>query len=242
VVVKPSPMRLRRRARLLRPRVAVLLAGIAVLPTQSGSISLLPPRLQQRAINGLSNGSLLPPLPPYGNFVPPSGLPDPSLSFAFSRRSTGVPQTWGSDPGMATLLDFNLSVDDGDFGVGGGSPDATPLIASSVPEGIEVVCEQTSQELQAGREFWNTEAGSGPPVDLPLREFAPNSLADPARGPSGDPSNLTQPGPVGAWCRARPLPFAASSPLASRVFWTPVAFVLFVITVFWLSRGFRLPR
>jgi hypothetical protein len=128
---------------------------------------------------------------------------------------------------MTTLLNFSLSADSGDFGVGGGATEVTPITASSAPaEGIQMVCEQTPQEMQAGGEFWNFNVGSGPPVDLPLREFAPNSLADPIRGPSGDRSNLTPPGPVGAWCRPPPLPFADSSPLASRVFWASIAFVL----------------
>ena len=221
------------------PRATVLLAAVAVLPTQSGSISLLPPRLQLRAIAGSSSGLQL---PPFGNFVPPSGLPDPALAFAFRSRSMGVPRTWGSDPSMAARLNFNVSVDDNEFGLDQDRADALPTIGMAVPGGIQAVCEQAPQELQAGAEFGNTRAGSGWPVQFPLHQFAPNALSDPTQGPSGDPSNVAAPGPAGAWCRAPSLPFVDSSPLASRVFWTPIAFVLFVITVFWLSRGFKLPR
>jgi hypothetical protein len=221
------------------PRATVLLAGVSVLPTQSGSISLLPPQQQLRAIAGSSSGLQL---APYGNFVPPSGLPDPALAFAFRSRSMGVPRTWGSDPNMAALVNFNVSVDDNEFGLDQDRADALPAIGVAAPGAIQVVCEQVPQELQAGAEFGNTQAGSGWPVQFPLRQFSPNPLSDPTQGPGGDPSNLTAPGPAGAWCRAPSLPFVDSSPLASRVFWTPVVFVLFVITVFWLSRGFRLPR
>jgi hypothetical protein len=38
-----------------------------------------------------------------------------------------------------------------------------------------------------------------------------------------------------------PLPFADSSPLASRAFWTPIILVLSAVGVLWLSRGVRLP-
>jgi hypothetical protein len=237
-VVRRMPTRRRCGPRLSRSHAAALFAGIAVLPTQSGGISLLPPRLQLRTIDESSSGSQL---PPYGNFVPP-GLPDPALPFAFSSRSFGVPRIWGSDPNMPALLNFSVSVDVNEFGIDQNTADALPNIDVAAPGGIKVVCEQMPQEMQAGGEFWNTQAGSGWPVQFPLRRFAPNTLSDPTQGPSGDPSNVTARGPAGGWCRAPTLPFADSSPLASRVFWTPIVFVLFVITVFWLSRGFKLPR
>ena len=221
------------------PPATVLLAAVSVLPTQSGSISLLPPQLQLRAIAGSSSGLQL---APYGNFAPPSGLADPALAFAFRSRSMGVPRRWGSDPNMTALVNFNVSAEDNEFGLDQDRADALSAIGVAAPGVIQVVCEQAPQELQVGAEFGNTQAGSGWPVQFPLRQFAPNRLSDPTQGPGGDPSNVAAPGPAGAWCRAPSLPFVDSSPLASRVFWTPVIFVLFVITVFWLSRGFRLPR
>jgi len=229
-----------RRARGFRralPRVTLLLAGIAVLPTQSGSISLLPPRLQLRAIAGLPSG---PQLPPYGNFASPAGSPNPALSFAFGWSSFGLPETWGSDPTIAALLNGTVSADTDQFGITGGATSTAATVTAAAPGGIRADCEPVPEEVQAGS-YWNSQAVSGPPVQLAPPQFAPNPLADPIGGPSGDRTNLSKPGPAGAWCRPPPVPFADSSPLASRVFWTPIALALFGALVFWLSRGVKLP-
>lgn len=238
MVVRVATTRRRHRIRQSLPRATVLLAGIAVLPTQSGSISLLPPRLQLRAIAGLPSG---PQVPPYGNFVSPAGLPNPSLSFAFGWSLAGLPETWGSDPAVTTLLSGTVSAAADEFGVAGNPIAPAPTLTAAAPGGIRVVCEQVPEEVQAGGEYWNTQAGSGPPIQLPTRQFAENSLADPTRGPSGDSSNLSRQGPAGAWCRPSPVPFSDSSPLASRTLWTPIFVVLCGIIIFWLSRGVRLP-
>jgi hypothetical protein len=221
------------------PRVTVLLAGIAVLPTQSGSISLLPARLQLSAIERLPRGPQLQATEPLlnGNFVPPAGGLQPSLTFNFSWSVAGLPEAQGSDPAVTALLNGTISASSDEFGVGsGGAIGAAPTVTTATSGGIQVVCEQLVQQLQAGGNYWNTQAISGPPA-----QFAVNSPADPTRGPSGDPPNLSRRGPAGAWCRPPPVPFADSSPLAGRAFWTPIAVVLLGVAVFWLSRGVRLP-
>ena len=71
------------------PRVTVLLAGISVLPTQSGGISLLPAGAQLHAIDELRTGlqaSATKPLS-YLEFVPPAAQLDPSLTFSYRVRT-----------------------------------------------------------------------------------------------------------------------------------------------------------
>src|SRR5215469_7433553 len=93
------------------PRATVLLGGIAILPTQSGNISLLSPEAQLRAIEGLASGSqmaaIAPPL--YVDFASPAGPPDPALSFAFDVNALGLPQNQGSDPAVAASINLSVS-------------------------------------------------------------------------------------------------------------------------------------
>lgn len=220
------------------PRASVLLAGIALLPTQSGSISLLAPREQLRAIEGLPGRPQVRAVGPslYGDFVPPAGGLDPALTFGFSESLVGPAEAQGPDSVISASANGTVSDAADQFSVGGSATRLTEAVEAPTPVATGIVCEQLPQQLQAFGEYWNNHSVAGPPVRL-----SANISADPVRGPSGDPSNLPWPGPAGAWCRPLPLPFADSSPLASRAFWTPVAFVLFGIAVLWLSRGVKLP-
>ena len=225
-----------RRTRSL-PYASVLLAGIAVLPTQSGSISLLPPGQQLRAIEGLPSGSAAQ-ATPYGDFLSPTGSLNPALSFGFGWNAVGLSEIQGSDPTIMAFLNAAVSPGGAEFGVGAGpAPDDT----AGAPAGIHMVCEGLPWQLQAGGEFWNTQAVSVTPVQFPWGQFASNALGDPTQGPSGHPSNVSAPDPAGAWCRPPAVPFAQSSPLMSRTFWMPIGIVLLGIAVLWLSRGVKLP-
>lgn len=244
-----------RRAAWPLPRASLLLAGMAVLPGQSGNISLLPPGLQLRAIEGLPNGSRLneiAPLP-YGDFASPIGSPDPGLSFASPWRAAGLPDVLGSDPvesqdsgPAAARFNDTVAANNEEFGVRGGPP---APITRAARGGVRSACDdnQLAVRLQAGGGYWTTQGTNATPVQFPPGVFTgnslsiPNPLGDPTIGPSGDRSNLQPPGATGAWCPPVPVPFAQSSPLASRAFWTPFAVVLFGLLVFWLSRGVKLP-
>jgi hypothetical protein len=229
-----------RRARGIQrslPRDLILLAGIAVLPTQSGSISLLAPGRQLRAIEGLSTGSAVQ-ATPYGDFLSPAGSLNPAWSFGFGWTALGLPEMQGSDPTVTAFLNAAVSPAGAEFGVGAGP---APDNRAGAPAGIQMVCAGLPWQLQAGGEFWSTQAVSVTPVQLPWGQFASNPLGDPTQGPSGHPSNVSAPGPAGAWCRPPSVPFAQSSPLMSRTFWTPIGIVLLGIVVLWLSRGVKLP-
>lgn len=231
VTVAARRRRRARKARCSTPRAGVLLAGIAFLPTQSGGISLLLPQEQLRPIDGHSTAPMLLSIEPapYGNFSPPAGGLDPSLAFDFSL--VGFEAGPGPDPAIGTLADAGDQL-----GIGDSAAGPSTIGGAAIPAATRSVCEQAPEQLQAVGNYWNHQASSGPPVQL-----AVNVATDPVRGPSGDPGNLPSAGPAGAWCRPPPLPFAESGPLASRAFWTPVALVLSGLTVFWLSRGFKLP-
>jgi hypothetical protein len=222
------------------PRAGVLFAGLASLPTQSGSISLLPPSEQLRAIEGTQREPLwrdIEPMP-YGNFLPPTGGLAPALTSGFSWNLLGLAEAQGSDSIITASLNSAVADAAGLFGVA--SAAAGPLTTGTTPTlaGAQTVCEQLPQQLQTFTEYWNNHSVSGPPVSL-----AANLPTDPVRGASGDPANLAWPGPPGAWCPPSTLPFAPdSSPLANRAFWTPIAFLLSGLLVFWLSRGFKLPH
>ena len=220
------------------PRATVMLAGIAVLPTQPGSISLW----SSGAESAIAPTN-------YGSFAPPIGSADRAWSFAFGWNAIGpMPQTQGSDPAVIALLYGTVSAGAEEFDVGGGG--SPPTVRGAAPEsGIHAVCidDQTEMRLQRGGEFWTAQAVSGAPVQFPPGVFTgstldiANPLGDPTIGPSGDRSNLPPPGPAGAWCRPLPVPFAQSSPLTSRTLWIWVVVLLVMVFVFWLSRGWKMP-
>jgi hypothetical protein len=238
VVVRVG-IKARRRSSWSSPRAGVLLAGMALLPDQSGGIALLLPSEQLRAVDGWSGGlgpQAIDPAP-YGSFQPLGAAPQPALAFGFSWNLVGLPEAQGSDSYIAASLDSALSDPADQFGVAPGATGSAAAAWAAIPTTAPVACGPLLQQLQTLGEFWNSHSSGGSPVEL-----APSVSTDPVQGPTGDPANLGWQGPAGAWCRARPLPFSESSPLASRVFWTPVGVVLFGLTVFWLSRGFKLPR
>ena len=225
------------------PRAGVVLAGLAVLHPQSGGVSWLSPEVQLRAIAGLAGGPQGPTIAaPTHDDV---GSSASSLPLDFTGNSLGPLVTQRSSAAVTTLLDSTLS----------GGADNSGLDANDSPVsagrraawgGSQAVCgsDQLAMRLQAGGGFWTSQAVSGAPVGLPLGVFtasAPANANPLALGPGGDRSNLSPPGPAGAWCRPLPVPFARSSPLASRIFWTPVAIVLVAVAVFWSSRGVKMP-
>lgn len=233
---------IRRRVRSVRrspPCATVLLAGIAVLPTQSGSISLLPPGEQLRAIEGLRTGPQINAIaaPPYGNFAPPTGVPDPALAFAFDWNLAGLPEAQGSDSAITALINGTVSSPSDESGVVAGPVTGfVPAVSATDLGGFQIRCGQLTHMLESGGEYWNTQTVGGPAA-----QFFVKAPADPTQGPSGDPSNLYWPNSAGEWCRPLPLPFAESGPLASRIFWTPILLLLVGVAVLWLSRGVRLP-
>lgn len=173
-----------------------------------------------------------------------AGWPNPSSSLVFGQGAIGSTEMQGFGSTISRLVDGSAGTDE--FGVGRGP---VPRARGAALGSIQIMCDaQLPAQLQVGGEFWSAQAVSAAPVQFPPREFTgnllanPDSLGDPTLGPSGDRSNLSPPGPAGAWCRPPPVPFAYSSPLAGRVFWTPFALILAAMAVLWLSRGVRLPR
>jgi hypothetical protein len=227
------------RTQLTWSRAGVLFAGIASLPTQSGSISLLPPNEQLRAIEGMQTEPLWRKieLMPNGNFLPPAGGLAPALTSGFSWTMVGLAEAQGSDPPITASLNSAVSNPADLFGVAESAGGLSTIAAIPTLRAAPTMCEQLPQQLQAFTQYWNNHSISGPPV-----RFAEDPPTDPVRGPSGDPANLSWPGAPGAWCPPAALPFAPdSSPLANRAFWTPIAFLLSGLLVFWLSRGFKMP-
>jgi hypothetical protein len=198
-------------------------------------------------INATLSAGALAIVPTHGN-IAPIELPNAtSASGALGPMS----DTQGIDPAVTALLNGTLPAGAEEFGVGGAPP--KPTTSGVAPEGIQGVCgdDQTATRLQAGGEFWIAQAASGAPVQFPPGVSTASSLGnafspsgnptDPTLGPSGDRSNLPAPGPAGAWCRPLPVPFALSSPLASRAVLIPVVVLLVGVIVFWLSRGVKMP-
>lgn len=213
------------------PRAAVLLAGIGFLPTQLGGISLSPtgPRLA----------------PHYGDYTPTGQQLEPSLWFGPSSTLSGLPggglgglaQEQGSDGIIAgTVTAAMLQTANGAVAAAGATGLVPSVTAAPFQPGTGYGCGQLPGQLQSGGQYWNTRTSGRLPALL-----AANVPGDPVEGPAGDPSNLPPDGRGGGWCRPRPLPFADSSPLASRAFWVPVAVLLVGASLFWLSRGVSLP-
>ena len=187
-----------------------------------------------------------PNLPDFTTTARDAGLPNPSGSLVWGQGATGPPAMGASSSALAGQLDGTVSTATDQFGVVGGPAWTVRRVA---PGSLQIVCNaQMPLQLQAGGEFWSAQAISAAPGQFPAAEFIassyvnPDNLGDPTLDPRGDRSNLSLPGPEGAWCQAPPVRFDQSSPLASRTFWTPFALVLAGVGVLWMSRGVRLPR
>jgi hypothetical protein len=200
---------------------ATMLAGIAFLPSKPGTISLLPEEMQRQVVG----------TPSYGSFLTSTNQLDPSLSLQFNTSPEAQSATQGSDPFVVGFVSGAVLTPDNALGLGGGATGFAPTIISGA--GVQAACEELAGQLQSAAKYWNGQTISGMP-----RLLAANSMAASAGGNS---TNLSPEGRAGAWCRSPPIPFAESSPLASRAFWQPIAVVAFGIIVFWLSRGIRLP-
>jgi hypothetical protein len=227
-----------------RRHAAILIAGIILLPgiarAQSGGPSLLLPG---------AASSIAPTT--YGHAAAAIGSPDPVLLFALGGSALGpMAQTPGTDPAATALVYGTVNADAEEFGGGGGGGGEPVPILQGAPGGIEAICSdgQLAARLQAGGNSWTERGARTSPAQFPPGVFAetsadaiPDYLAAPTTGPSGDRSNLAPQGPAGGWCRPLAVPFAQSSPLASRGFWIPFIIVLAGFVVFWLSRGVRMP-
>jgi hypothetical protein len=118
------------------------------------------------------------------------------------------------------------------------TPGTLPIISAA--GGIVSVCTESAEasELQVGGEYWNGQAVGTSPVQFPTGVFTGGDPANPLGdlGPTGDPTNISGPGPAGSWCRPGAPPFSTS-----RIFWIMIIVMLVALAVFWLSRGFKMP-
>jgi hypothetical protein len=204
-------------------------------------------------INGtLSVGPLAISPTSYGSIAPPIETPDAALQSAFGFSTVGtMSETQGIDPGVAGLVNGIISDSTDVSGIG--TSGQVPSVSQATPGGTQAGCgdDQTATLLQAGGEFWNSQAVSATPAQIPQGVLSVSALAkmnsaggnpsDATLGPSGDRSNLPPLGPAGGWCRPQPVPFSKSSPLASRAVLIPFAILLLGVVVFWLSRGMKMP-
>ena len=194
----------------------------------------------------------------YGDFVSPIGLPDPSLSSAFGSNGIwSMPETQGIDPAVTTILDGTLqqgllppgpSSGTEELGVASGAgvvrSSATVPTISTMGLVPQPACgdNQLARRLQAGGESWEPQAVSATPALFPPGVFTAIAVENPlGLGPRGSRSNLSPPGPAGAWCRPAADPSSQNSPLDSPALWIGVGILLVGIVVFWLSRGFKMP-
>jgi hypothetical protein len=240
-----------------------LLLGMAILPTQPDSISVLPP---QPRIETIAPLQLFFSLGQTGVSLPANTLLDPNPIAPFDPSMggllSGLPSSDATamgvpnpnpiapfDPSVGGLLPGLPSSDATAMGVpsddgaeaqaidGGSGPALLPVYATAaLPAAQNGICAQLTETPAPGSSYWNSEAGSAMPSLL----AASNILA--AVGPaSGMPNQLSAPGSAGVWCRPGPVPIGDSGP-ASRAFWVPVLILLFGLIVFWITRGFALPR
>jgi hypothetical protein len=204
-------------------------------------------------INGtLSVGSVAISPISYGSIAPPIETPDSALQGAFGFGTVGtMSESQGIDPGVAGLVNGIMSDSTDVSGIGASGQ--APSVSQATPAVTQAGCggDQTATLLQAGGEFWNGQAVSATPAQIPQGVLSVSGLAkmtsaggnpsDPTLGPSGDRSNLPPLGPAGGWCRPQPVPFSKSSPLASRAVLIPFAVLVLGVIVFWLSRGMKMP-
>jgi hypothetical protein len=186
------------------PRATVLLAGIAVLPSQTGSHALLlpGPGLQIAAIEGLATtgaeqsprrslpGLQMHPIEElgagsqarassstaFGSFVSPIGSADSALSIALGWSGPGLQQTQVLEPAAIGPLIGAGSAGAEAFGVG--DDGSAPIIGGAAPSGIHPVCtdDQTAMRLQAGGKFRVAQTLTAAPVQFPPGVFTGTSL------------------------------------------------------------------
>jgi hypothetical protein len=202
----------------------------------------------------------------FGDFQAPTQVAYPSFTWRGPVTSANV----GSDPATSIMLSNVLERDlltsitammADAFGLGPALPDpsaTTPqsgMASFSINDhaaaspttggrGSDLSCgTQVPNELQTGGEFWNAQAASPPPVQFAKGVFVGDELGNPLGdlGPTGNPTNLTRPGPAGAWCSPDYTPFSMSGPLESDALWILFSILLAALLVAWLSRGYRLP-
>jgi hypothetical protein len=198
-----------------------MLAGIAFLPSQPGTVSVLPAEIQRQAVGA----------PSPSGFLPSTNEPDRSRSLQLNTSVAGQSEAQGLDAVVVEFINGTVLGPDNALGFGGSATSFAATIMSG--SGVRAACTEPAGQFQVPAKYWNSQTVSGMP-----RLLAANSIAVSAGGNS---SNRSPENRAGAWCRAAPVPFAESSPLESRAFWQPIAVVSLGIVVFWLSRGVRLP-
>ena len=195
---------------------ATMLAGIAFLPSQTATVSILPKEPQRQVLGSPSNGS----------FPPSTNQLDPFLSSQSGTSLEGQSETQGLDSAVATFVNGTvLGADntvgpDNMLGSGGSATSFAPEINSGA--GVQAGCEELAGQLQSAGKYWNGQTISGIPALLAVNPTAVSA--------SSNSSNLSPEGRAGAWCRPAPIPFAESTPLASRAFWQPIAVLVFGIS------------
>jgi len=215
---------------VVRPRAAVLFAGIGFLPGQPAGIPLVPAEPQLPAH--------------YGDYAPTTQQFEPIMRFPPNAilaglpggGLVGLPQEQGSDGFVSGTIN-NALLDSEGQAVSETTPvGSLPRIAAAPDSVAQDGCEPLPNQIQSGAQYWNGRATGR------LSALSPaNVSGDAVEGPAGDPSNLLTKGRAGGWCRPRPVAFANSSPLASRAFWLSAAILLTGVSLFLLSRGVRLP-
>jgi hypothetical protein len=180
----------------------------------------------------------------YGDYTPTTQQVEPILRFPPNATLAGLPggalaglpQEQGSDGFISRTINNALLESDGEA-VAETNPAGSARRVGAAPDSVaQNGCEQLPGQIRSGAEYWNGRAiGRLPAV-------SPSSVTgDRVEGAAADPSNLLTKARAGAWCRPRAVPFANSSPLASRAFWLPAAILLTGVSLFLLSRGVRLP-
>jgi len=191
-----------------------------------------------------------------GNFAP-SGGPDvatgytfsgsdPASSYGFGQTPVGIPAAHIPQPvqpagsGVLNAVPASPSEQAGPGGVDLG------LAPAELPGGQAACTEnQTERNLQAGGQFWNSQALSAPPSAFPLSVLTASAQghADPLQlGPVGGRSNVPSPGPAGSWCLPPPSPTSASDPLEQAPLMVPIGILVAFALVFWLTRGVKMPH
>jgi hypothetical protein len=211
---------------------------MAILPTQPDSISALP---RQRGIVTIAP---LQPFPSLGKSGVSSGYApattatqlDPNAVAPFDPSTGSLPSFPRNDfAAMGVLSDDGADAQ----AINGGSAPAPLSVdaAAPMPAAQKGVCAQLADTPAPGGSYWNSQAGSAMPSLL----TAGRTIAAVAPA-SGILTQLPAPSSAGVWCRPGPVPIEDSSPLASRSFWAPILILLFGLIVFWITRGFALPR
>jgi hypothetical protein len=217
-------------------RATTLLLGMAILPTQPDSISVLPRQVGIVTIVPLQPFPSLRQSDVSSSHAPATTQLDPNAIIPFDPSMSSLPGLPSSDFAAMGVPSENGA--DAQAIDGGSAPAPLSVYAAAAKLAAQKgECAQLTETPAPAGSYWNSHAGSAMPSLL----AASKSIAavTPA---SGMPTQLSALGSSGVWCRPGPMPIEDSSPLASRTFWAPVLILIFGLIVFWITRGFALPR